>query len=152
LFQQCGKSLNRRLTDRIEAATKLAKLKEGESWIILLLLDRTALDDPSDGPFPEEMRPTFDQFDMAVVAALLQNLTDETGNAVLFAVTTKLSDTRQGRYSEVEGGFPFGRVVEKETKPIRDLARDILVRVLGVDHGYDVEKWRNEILRHNGHP
>jgi len=114
--------------------------------VILILLDKTALDDPSEGPFPEEMRPMQDRFDLAVTAALLEHLTDQASDAVLWAVTTKLTDERRGSYSTTQGGLITRRWVDYQTRPIRELAQEALKRAFGVDHGYDIEKWRNEIL------
>jgi hypothetical protein len=150
MFERCEKSLNRSLQSRMKAAANLARMKGGEQWIILIMLDKTALDDFREAPFPEEMRQFYDEFDAAVVARLIESLPLEASDALLWSVTYRLSDTQRGRYGETVGIWPFERLADGETSPIRDLARDFLKKVLTKDHGYGQQEWRKEIMNHRG--
>ncbi len=134
------------LASRRAAAEKLAGLPEAEPWIIIMLLDPTALDDPSgvsvqtaDPIIRDALLPA----ETAVIARLLESLPPSTSCQVLWAVAAHLDNEDQGQYSE-KG--PFWRYAECVTPPVRDLAKAALVRATGEDYGFGTAAWKQAIL------
>jgi hypothetical protein len=146
LFEKCQKGPDRSLESRMEAAAKLARTRKGEKWIILIMLDTTSLDDFREAVLPQSAPAMYGPFDAAVIASILRNLPGEASGALLWSVTCRLSDSDRGAYSVDAGTWPLGRWEDRMTEPIRDLARDYLVRVIGKDCGYSQALWRQEII------
>ena len=136
---------------RIEAAIRLARQKNSELWVVLLLLDRNARRytlSQVDVERKSEIEPELEKFEKGVVAAVLMNIPKDAHTAVLLAVTTKLSDAGRGYYSTSKSFGPITYLRgDGETKPIREIARNTLKRCLEVDHGYNVVLWREAILQ-----
>jgi len=150
LFELSRRTSDVSLENRMAAAAELAKLPEGEKWVIVVLLDRTALAEGA-GPAAGENSgrgERLETFDSAVVASMLEALPDNASCEVLWAATSRLSDTSEGRYS-LEDRFCGVRVrwISCSTPPIRKVAQEALVRATGVDYGYDIDKWRHVLLR-----
>ncbi|MCX5670050.1 MAG: hypothetical protein NTU94_01840, partial [Planctomycetota bacterium] len=109
---------------RLQLAKALAADREGEPWIILLLLGTV---------YPEELdqdelsvaraRLALEENDRFIVAVLLANLRADAGAAVLWAVTYHLEDRERTPLSR-EQRRKNGTIVFTDgwTKPIRDLA------------------------------
>jgi hypothetical protein len=152
LFRRTSASPSRMAQQRREAAAALARTQAGEAWTIVILTHQECLGDWIDPKLPDEIRQDREQAPRAIVAALLENIPSKAGNAVLWAVTCKLSDVGIGTYGVREGFPPFVRHTEYGTKPMRDIARETLARALGEDYGYDSCAWREAILRRSGAP
>ena len=119
----------------LQALHELARTKEGEAWMVNLLLSR----------LPKEQRGA----DAALldVRLILKDLPETAAPPVLWAVTSYLQDERR---LEVSGTYEEGGRVWKykgHSQPVRDFAKEVLERALGVDLGYDVTAWRFAILR-----
>lgn len=137
---------------RREAARELASTRAADGWIILLLTDPTAMYHPDEAEglihAPDVVRQSLDAFDAAVIDALLRGIRpDAASPAVLWAVSSRLSDNRIGMYSEKQGVWPILRIADCMTPPLRDSARQVLIRALGRDLGYDTGRWRRAILQ-----
>ena len=152
LFDLCRMAEGRDIEVRMTAAEKLATAPEAEGWIVLALVDELALQ-VIDAPMPAELElpELWGYTRRAVIARILENLPPNASGAVLFAVTQFLSETRGGEYPTFEGLTigrlkVLGKTGEGKTRPLRDSAREMLVRALGVDHVYDEVAWRQEIL------
>lgn len=130
-------------------AAKLATHAEGTPWIILLLTDRTAIYSP-DYEIRRSLMEMGDKKalalirknDAAIIVNLLKNLPPQPALPVLLAITNRLDDSSHGMY--LDGEKKDAKLIE--TKPVKDVAHQILKRVLKTDHGYDKEKWQEEIL------
>ncbi len=135
----------RKTVDRRRAAAELATTKGAAPWIAWLL---TSSDPFMRGDvWPEGIPEPIAYHDRAVTAALLENLPDDTPMPVLLAVTEQLHETGRGRYADTTRSFfVFGVHSDYSTKPIREMARETLVRVTGQDHGFDQDGWRKAIL------
>ncbi len=140
-----------RTQDRRRAAAELATTKGSGPWIAWLLT--------SSDPFMrrERLKVFFDDgipedyimfnFDRAVIAALLEDLPDDTPMPVLLAVTEQLDEERRGEYAHTTRKFFFFVYLGNAgTRPIREIARETLVRITGQDHGFDQDGWRKAIL------
>jgi len=138
------------IQSRRAIAGQLARSPAGEPWLVLLLSDPWALYTPGEGSRAASLpQATLDElrvFDAAIIAALIEDVPANAGASVLWALTSKLSDTRRGKYSEERGSGLARRRVECESAPLRDLARQSLSRCLHMDCGYDTLKWREAIL------
>ena len=143
---------------RIEDAARLASAGRGGAWVVLLLLDDSALYRPDllewrygeKGRAGSRTQPTTTPWypeaaEAALIAVLLENIPAEAGPAVLWAVTTRLTDTRVGEYSYREGVIRVEKGTAR-TARIADTAREALRRALGKDLGYDVAAWRKAIV------
>lgn len=138
---------------RVNAASRLAKRKEGEAWVIVMLLDEIALYNFEVYKLPpeqfERVRNTVAPPDRGVIGALLEHVPRSASPALLWAVTEWLEDSERGTYSKREGLPPLlHRQIDLLTEPMRDLARNALKRALRVDHEYDKVAWRRAILDH----
>ena len=145
----------RSVQERRAAAARLVRMQEGAVWAVNLLLGCA---------YPEEVqarivrgepsRLAMDIGDRAVIASVLENIDPQANAALLWAATFHLSDTQAAEHAEEEqvhtrwGGLVSDiRRSQNVTEPVRDLARGALKQALGVDHGYDPEAWRKEILK-----
>jgi len=98
--------------------------------------DRPLEEDP-------EVKEAADQLEVTLLADLLDSVPADADLPLLWAVTSRLSDNRYGRYSETR----MMARGEAETPPIKDLAREALKRALGCDHEYDILEWRKEVVK-----
>lgn len=128
---------------RREVAAVLATHPDGEPWIMWLLL--------SDNPFMRsgDESDTEIALDNAAIAAMIEAIPDNTSDAVLLALTKRVTDEAQGRYPKLERG-PLGGAfritrIQMGTQPLGILAQQTLQRILGVDHGTDEDAWVEEI-------
>jgi hypothetical protein len=132
----------------IKPAERLPNLPNSEIWTVLYLLDRNAtryaLDDVSAAEFEETFAAEMGKMDRGKLAVMLQNMPAVPDKAVLWALTTLLEEKGIGWYSETT----LLKHSDCVSSPIRELAHDILCRSLGVDHGYQISKWRKEIVDH----
>lgn len=135
-----------------QAAEELTVDRAGEQWVILLLIDETSMypleyfDDWQQDARSGQIYPRMNSIH-SFVARIIQNLPATTSPEVLWALTYRLDDERSGDYGEtVKTGVFSVAQVDKTTGPLRDVARDALVRILDVDHGYEVGRWRETIL------
>ena len=152
LFLESKRSRDRSYVERREAVARLARMPEGERWIIVTLLADWAL--CGEGELPPrdllEEDETLADLQRSVIASALENVPPDAGDALLWAITEKLVDPRRGKYAQVEYDVdrlgPLTRRSSMGTRPVRDLAREALERALGVDHGYDRSRWRQQIL------
>ena len=117
------------------AVEELTRTKEGDAWLINLIL--------GGGHLPWG-RPGVN----GVGGEIVSKLPSSASFQVLWAVTCCLS-YKEG--SRVGGSYEEspGKIVYWDgwTEPLRDTARKALVRALGVDFEYNVQQWRHEILR-----
>lgn len=145
---------------KVEAAGRLAKQKNSELWLVLLLLDKDiytyTFHHLHEAEKESELEPetqlhiktSLEKGEKGVVAEALSNIPDNADKAVLWAVTTKLLDSGKGYRSGEERIGPIPLVfAHGATEPIQDIARDTLKRCLGVDHGYDAILWRKAIIK-----
>jgi hypothetical protein len=146
LFERVRALSGRSPVARMEAASVLAKSEDGEAWaVIVVATDDSLGDEISDGA-PAHTRQLRQEFSQAVVSSILRRVDKQSGPALLWAVTERLSDNRTGTFYGEEGVFPFIRMIDGRTPPMRDLAREALVRALSVDLEYDCAAWRKVIL------
>lgn len=135
---------------RRTAAQALAKSDAAEPWIILVLTAGFRTRDAEGRFFKPLSLEHYAQKHRTYVAIVLYNLPEEPSDAVLWAVTTKLYDRglahwgKTGPSDTIPGAIAHYSVA---SEPIRELARQVLKRALKADHGYDVEAWRNEIMK-----
>ena len=148
--------------DRIHSVRTLIQNPKYEPWAVLFLLDdpldyikekdQLLWDSTEDDPeLREDVRKRHDQiesFRVARIAKAIESI-QRPSLPLLFSITHYLNDTRQGEYSETVSEY-LGLVrIHKDfmlTRPLNEVARETLVQLLGVDHGYDIVKWRDEIV------
>lgn len=127
---------------RREASFRLADKMPSSPWVMWLLL--------GDNPFMWEAGKASDpnviEIDKSVIAALLDGVPENSHKALLLAITCHLDDPAQGRYAEKSGNYIMSSVSTNYTRPIRELARDALLRNIDKDYGYDVDLWREAIM------
>ncbi len=86
-----------------------------------------------------------------VVASLLL-LKAGSGEKALWAATKWLDETESGQFSEERRVY---LIIPEDmffvTNPLRECARQMLVRNLGCDYVYDLAKWRGQIVLRYGH-
>jgi len=130
--------------NRLSAALKLAGLKEAGPWITVILLDYEAfgIEDPNSETSTDKFRSQ----DRTVIATIIANIPTQTDKEILWAITTHLNDKEQGALPDNLEVFSLVEHDNGHTRPIREIARDVLKKHLGVDHEYDVRKWRRAII------
>jgi len=130
-----------------------ARMRGADPWIILLLTDK----DIFYRQLPQELRESpvgrpdlHKGMQTGVIGWLLEDLGPDASTPVMLAVVTLLDDDSTEMYLYKGGVWPFETHVEALTRPLKDLAREALVRNLGVDCGFDKAKWQEKILsRHD---
>jgi len=153
LFVRCQQEQGRGLLERMDAAAELAVTPEGEPWIVILLMGSMGSGQEwmsTAGMEADTVQLLADYlapFERAVIARLLESLPSHSGDPVLLAATMRLDERGIGRYSTKEGLWPLKRFSDYSTPPIREIAREVLVRALGEDHAYDAKAWRLAIMK-----
>lgn len=139
------------LQARRQAAKALSASAAGDPWVMILLMDKTAIYRPEESKqlleAPKLVRESLDSFNAAIIAALLESIPSDASPAILWAVTHRLSDDQRGRYSELRGEGRDTVRLELETPPLKELAKKVLVRCLRTDLGYNAVKWREAIIQ-----
>lgn len=126
---------------------ELASNPAHDALVVWVLSDPHAFD-PPDATFRRApYEELFHTINRHKIAFLMEYLHTQCSPALLWAVTNHLTDEHSARFS-TEKRFAMFTVRKSDciTRPMRDIARDVLVRELGVDYGYDVDKWRKKIL------
>ena len=145
-----GKNLNDD-TPRIEAAQRLSRHPDGEAWTVLLLLSSQVdltpvMDDESERNMVRHLNEGRRAHPLGIVAQTIKEMPRDVGTPVLLATTLLLNDAARGRWGTVTGPF-FNRIhADHRSQPIRELAHDYLVEAMGVDHGYDMAAWQDEVI------
>jgi hypothetical protein len=143
----CDSSENMQV--RIDAATRLASLGDQPVWLVLFLTSPSVIQKGASSPTQPEDR--FDEqmgreIEVKSLIAALAEMKEGTNPAVLLAATCRLQDDRTARLSE-STGLLFGRTTsDGTTPPVRECARQALIRCIGKDCAYDVARWRQLIL------
>jgi hypothetical protein len=122
-------------------ATLLGMRPNADALIIARLDVYKELRHSDKSPFDHKMRA----FDAAVIAALLESIQTNVSNDVLTATVDLLDDDTRGRYSIDSLSGTKG---DCATDPLQQLARDVLLRTLSTDQGFDKAAWRDEIAKH----
>lgn len=139
----CGLN-NERLAKRMAAASSLASMKEGEPWVVLLILRyRDISPDESEGA----IWPAYKPFELAVIYSAIKGLRSDAGLPLLWALCSLLEEKETALWSE-ERGFIIKRLGSYSSPPFRELVRNLLVQRLGVDREWNVSAWREAILEH----
>jgi len=134
---------------RLDAAERLARAPGADCWLIVLLQEPLPNRDPWGRPLALKHIVDMEARQRPLVAVLLMNMSPSCSDAVLWAVSSRLGDSETAMYGRLHPSSVIPGLYEHETHvspPIRDLARDLLKRALGVDHGYEADAWRREIL------
>lgn len=131
-----GNSVERRR----QVAGLLATEFSSSPWIVWILT--------SDDPFMwgNLANETTAALDRAVLAALLENLPNNVSPSILMAVTTQLDCTERGIYPGRRYMLGSTRMSSHATRPLQEIAFDVLTRSIDADHGHDSYLWRQEIL------
>ena len=149
LFEIAAERKYEQLPDRMKAAGQLAELRGAEGWIVLLLLHNSPV-----RPLPtdedERLRMVAKRpFELAVVVALIRNLPRTVPMPIQWAVTEFLTEETIAKWSTKS--YRFGGLIvvrgQATSPPVREVARCFLRESLGVDHAWDVEAWRQAILK-----
>jgi formylglycine-generating enzyme required for sulfatase activity len=121
---------------RLKAARNLAKSGPvGEPWLVLLLQGNS---DNAGGRGLEWS-------DAEVLVAVLDDLPNDVGVPVQWAITFRLNDVTELLCGDSRIGW-LGKVqVERMVGPVNEAARSALARILKVDYGYDILAWRKRI-------
>lgn len=132
----------------------LARRSDLSDWIALLIADETALIEPellnrlaeADDAEAEVLLPLVRR-DRLLLLALIESLGDDPDAAILWALTTRLTDRQTVESSEQLGHPLLLREIHAETsREIGELCRKKLHEALGVDFGDDIAAWRRAIL------
>lgn len=147
-----ARSSDQDLPSRIESAEELARHPGGAAWVIIILTDV----DWSRGTEKQDRRSVAleevdRQADAAIVALVLRMLSENKNGIhpeVMWAVTSRLEDGRTGLYSKTIEDLDSGRRIDilAATKPVREVALELLQNRTGEAYGYDAERWREYIL------
>ena len=146
LFNIIRRSSGNDLETRLESASKLGQLKSDGRYLSLIISNDYSINDFQDWPKELGLGDSIMKYEWAVIAFAMKNTRDDAPKSVLYSLTTRLKDTNHGEYSRKEGIFPFIKKVSCGTDPLCDIAREKLVMALKVDHGYNIAKWRQEII------
>ena len=73
----------------------------------------------------------------------IANLPSPTNNAILWELTYWLDEDLGVMYPEKKRSLTAVKMLNKITDPMRDVAKDKLVKSLNVDFGYDQQAWRD---------
>jgi len=144
-FDLARRTEGRTVLERRNAATRLVHMNKGEAFAVMILADPSAMGDYYDPGASEMMRKGLHNARHAVVAAVLEEIGPESGDALLWAATSWLNEPGTAIYSK-SVLFPWPATGECSTRPMQELAREALKRALGADMEYDEEAWREVIL------
>ena len=113
-------------------------------WVVMLILSsQTSPVGDEDEQYRQVMRHPFE---LAVVAAVVDELPEEIDDSILLALTSLLHEEERGEWSEETGWGPLRTISDHRSQPIRTLARARLKDAFGVDHEWDVTAWQREII------
>lgn len=130
---------------RLESAMRLAQTDSASLAIALLIHDRFILDDPAD-PLPPDAKDKYTaERETALLVAMIEHI-QSPSRTTLLVLTLALTDTRQGRYGISKRNMFGSRSALFVTASVQDAARKQLSVALGVDHGFDADAWRREIM------
>lgn len=149
LFERARAPGSKGEQERRLAAEELVRLRGGEIWAVLILTKPDVLGDYCPPGMPDDMKESRLVGRRAVVVAILENMPESAGTALLLAATECLSDHGIAKWGETRGVFPIKKQSEHE-RPVRDAAREALIRVLSLDCGFDASAWEEVILKKAG--
>ena len=131
------------MPERLNAARSLATRPDGEAWVCNVILwsvtDRDDLGETLGDRTPKAVK-------RGIVAVMLSSCEFNASPAVLVSLTYLLSEEKCGRWSEKRWMGLFWRLSEHKSSPLREVAREILVKQTGKDYGFDAPAWRQELL------
>jgi hypothetical protein len=148
-FDLARRAERRTVEQRRNAAAKLVHMSNGGAFAVMILAEPAVLGDYSCPGGSEAMRKGLHSARNAVVAAMLEEVGPESGDALLWAATHWLKERDTATYSK-SVLLPWPATGECITRPMQELAREALSRALGADMEYDEEAWRELILRRGG--
>ncbi len=137
LVAQMKPSGGRPLSQRMAAAAELGRSENADAWIVAILMSPEIVT----GELNDGRAEALKKFQTAVLASLIQNIREDASAPVLLALARQLGNKDTGRYSQ----DTLLRLIEKETPPIRELARGTLEKCLKEDHDYDRAVWEKAI-------
>jgi hypothetical protein len=126
------------------AVEELTRTKEGDAWLINLILGGGEPPSILGGERLPWAPPGINSIGWEIVSRLPSSASPQVLWAVTCCLNYKGRRQASGTYKDSSGETVHW---DGWTEPLRDTARKALVRALGVDFEYDVQEWRHEILR-----
>jgi hypothetical protein len=136
----CGLALGTSVDAMHRNAVFLAHEPTGIDWVVLALAASPPADDAAKNTHFFASRTIVP--DPYALSVLIQNIEPGVPKSVLVALTLRLADTRRGKYpSNVAIGPVVLQRGDSVTPPLRELAREALIRCTGTDHKFDAAEW-----------